>query len=44
MLFALWAQIAPRNHVLDGSPDSPWEGIILTGKGQPIVKYRDALP
>jgi len=42
--FGLWAQMGPRNHVLDGGPDSPWEGAILTGEGQPIAKYRDALP
>ena len=24
------------NHVLDGSPDPPWKGAILRGKGSPI--------
>jgi len=33
----------PRNHVLDGDPDPPWEGAILRGKGHPIVKYRITL-
>jgi len=34
---------APENHVLDGDPDPPWDGAILWGKGQPIVKYRDTV-
>ena len=33
--------MCPGNHVLDGGPDPPWEGVILRGKGRPIVKYRD---
>ena len=33
--------MGPRNHVLDGGPDHLWEGAVLRGKGQPIVKYRD---
>jgi len=40
--FPLWARMGPRNHVLDGGPDSPWEGAIL-GIGASIVKYRDFL-
>jgi len=40
MTFWLCARMGPRNHVLDGDPDPPWEGAIL-GKGAPIVKYRD---
>jgi len=43
MPFGLWAWMGPRNHVLDGGPDPPWEGTIL-GKGRPIVKYKDFLP
>jgi len=42
MSFGFWARMGPRNHVLDGGPDAPWEGAILKGKGQLIVKYRDA--
>jgi len=41
MPFGLETQVGPGNHVLDGSPDPPWEGAILRGKGPPIVKYRD---
>jgi len=26
-------QMGTRNHVLDGGPDPPWEGLILRGKG-----------
>jgi len=39
----LWAQMGPRNHVLDGVQIHGWEGAILMGKGRPIVKYRDSL-
>ena len=41
--FPLWARMGPRNHVLDGGPDSPWEGAIFVEKGHLIVKYRDTL-
>jgi len=44
MPFGLRTRVGPRNHVLDGGPDIPWEGAILRGKawkGRPIVKYRD---
>jgi len=34
MLFALWARIGPRNHLLDGGPDTPWEAAILRGGGR----------
>ena len=44
MSFGLWTRISPRNYVLDGVQIHPWEGAILTEKGQTIVKYRDALP
>ena len=43
ILFGLWAPMGPRNHVLDMGPDPPWEGVILRGKGRPIVKYNDTL-
>ena len=43
MQFGLRTLVGPRNHVLDGGPDPPWEGAILRGKGRPIVKYRDTL-
>jgi len=32
MPFGLRTQVVPRNHVLDGGPDSPWEGAILRGE------------
>jgi len=45
MSSGLWNQVGPRNHVLDGSPDLPWERAILRGGEEwPIVKYRDFLP
>ena len=43
MPFGLWAWMGPRNHVLEGGPDPPWEGAVLRGKVPPIVKYRDTL-
>jgi len=33
MPFGLWTRVGPRNHVLDGVPDAPWEGAILKAKG-----------
>ena len=42
MPFGLWAQMSPRNHILDGVRITPWEGAIL-GKGVIIIKYRDFL-
>jgi len=36
--------VSPRNHVLDGGPDPPWEGAILGGKEAGVVKYGDSLP
>lgn len=43
MLFGFWARVGPRNPVLDGV--HPYgKGVILRGKGRPIIKYRDALP
>jgi len=44
MLFACGLSMSPRNHVLGGGSDPPWEGAILNGKGRLIVKYRDTLP
>jgi len=43
VMFGLRTQVGPGNHVLDGGPDSPWEGAILRGNGHPFVKYRDSL-
>jgi len=39
MQFGLWAWMCPWNHVLDAGPDAPQEGVILSGEGQPVVKY-----
>jgi len=36
MPFGLWARMGPRNPVLHGGPDPPWEGAILGGKGRPL--------
>jgi len=33
MLFELRTLDGPRNHVLDGDPDTPWEGAILREEG-----------
>ena len=44
MPFGLWARMGQRNHMLDGGPDPPWEGVILSGKGRPVVKCSDSLP
>jgi len=41
MPFGLRTLVGPRNHILDGGPDPPWEWAILRGEGRPIVKYRD---
>jgi len=43
MSFGLRTWVGPGNHVLNGSPDPPWEGAILRRKARPIVKYRDTL-
>ena len=43
MPFGLRTPVGPGNHVLDGSPDPPWEGAVLRRKGASIVKYRDTL-
>ena len=40
--FGLWAGIGPKNHVLDGGPDPPWEGAIFGARG-PIVKGHSAV-
>jgi len=34
MPFGLGTRVDPMNHVLDGSPDLPWEGAILRGDGR----------
>jgi len=31
--FGLRTRVGPGNHVLDGGPDTPWEGAIFRGKG-----------
>jgi len=36
MPFGLWAQMGSRNCVLDGGPDTPWEGAILGERGGPL--------
>jgi len=36
MPFGLLARMGPRNHVLDGVPDPPWEGAILGERGDPL--------
>ena len=33
MSFGLWTRMGPRNHVLDGDPDSWWKGVILREEG-----------
>jgi len=38
MPFGLGTRVDPRNHVLDGGPDLPWEGAILRGEGSPHCK------
>jgi len=43
MSFGLGTRVGPRNHVLDGGPDLPWEGKFWGRKRRPIVKYRDTL-
>jgi len=44
MPFGIWTRVGPRNHVLDGGPDTiVWMGNFKGGKGQPIVNYRDSL-
>jgi len=41
--FGLRTQVGPGNQVLDGGPDTPWEGAILRRKGSPTVKYRETV-
>jgi len=43
MLSVMWNRVCPRNHVQDGVQIPKYEGVILRGKGRPIVtivKYR----
>jgi len=42
MLFGLWDRELKEPCIRWGSR-TPWVGAILRGKGQPTVKYRDAL-
>jgi len=43
MSFGLWSRVSPGNHA--GVQMPPCKGVILRGKGRPIVKkYRDSLP
>ena len=37
MPLRVWTRMGPRNHVLDGGPDPPYKGAILSGR-QPIIK------
>jgi len=41
MLFGMWTEVGPRNHVLDDGPDPHAKGS-FEGKWRPIVKYRDS--
>jgi len=41
MSFALWTGVGPRNHVLDGGPDPPWEEVILTREGAAHCKVQE---
>ena len=36
MPFGLRTQVGPKNHVLDGYPDPPWEAAILSRKRGPL--------
>jgi len=36
MASGVWARMGPRNHVIDASPDPPWEAVILRGEGRPL--------
>jgi len=36
MPFRFSARMGPRNHVLDGVPDPPWEGAIFGERGGPL--------
>jgi len=42
--FGVWTWVCPRNHVLDGGPDPPWQRSNFEGEGRPIVNHRDSLP
>jgi len=40
MPFGLWSRMGPRNHVLDGGPDTLMtRGSFEGGTGRPIIKY-----
>jgi len=44
MPFGFWAQMGPRNHILDGGPDAHMGKGNVEGKGRHTVKSRDVLP
>jgi len=45
MPFGLWTRVCPGNHVLDGGPDTPWEGAILILKyNAQCLSFSDAIP
>jgi len=41
--FGLRTRANPANHVLDAGPDPSMGRTSLTGKGRPVVKYRDTV-
>ena len=42
--FGLWAQMGPRNHLLDAVQITPWKGAILEERHAHCKVYRDFLP
>jgi len=38
--FVVWSQVSQRNHVLEGGPDSAWEGAVFTGSGAAHCKIK----
>jgi len=44
MPFLLRTWVGPRNHILDGGPDPPWDGAVLRWKWAAAVKHSDSLP
>jgi len=32
ILFGMWTHVDPRNHLLDGGPNPPCKGALLSGK------------
>ena len=47
MLFGVWTQVCPRNHIICGGLDPQGERAIFSGVGVgtswPVVKYRESL-